>query len=54
MSDPGAFGTTPWVDQGLGYAAVLLVRKNLLSGLELWNEIRPLIIEQIQKPATKL
>jgi CubicO group peptidase (beta-lactamase class C family) len=54
LSDPGAFGTTPWVDQGLGYAAVLLVRKNLLSGLELWNEIRPLIIEQIQKPATKL
>lgn len=48
LSDQGAFGATPWVDLGLNYAAVLLVNKRTQSATELWDQIRPLIVEQIR------
>lgn len=49
LSDQGAFGCTPWLDLSLNYAAVLLVNKRTQSGTELWNQMRPLVIEQIRK-----
>lgn len=49
LSDQGAFGATPWVDLGLGYGAVLLILDRTQTGTEIWNAVRPLIIEQIRK-----
>ncbi|MDX2181119.1 MAG: serine hydrolase [Bryobacteraceae bacterium] len=49
LSDQGAFGSTPWMDLGLNYAAVLLVNKRTQAATELWDRIRPVIVEQIQK-----
>lgn len=47
FSDPGLFGTVPWIDQDLGYGAILLIDDNTFTGLDLWNAVRPLIIDQL-------
>ncbi|MEW6085733.1 MAG: serine hydrolase [Chloroflexota bacterium] len=49
LSDQGAFGCTPWVDFDLGYSAVLLIKDRTRTGTEIWNAIRPIIIEEFKK-----
>lgn len=45
FSDPGALGTVPWIDLGREYGAVLLLIDGPQAGLDLWNDIRPLILQ---------
>lgn len=47
LSDPGLFGTTPWIDQDIGYGAIILIDDNTFTGLDIWNAVRPLIIDQL-------
>jgi Beta-lactamase class C and other penicillin binding proteins len=47
VSDEGALGCTPWIDFDLGYSAVLLIKADGETGREIWNAIRPLIIDQL-------
>lgn len=47
FSDPGLFGTTPWIDQDLGYGAVILIDDSTRTGLDMWNAVRPLIIDTL-------
>lgn len=49
LSDQGAFGCTPWVDFGLGYSAVLLIKDRTRTGTEIWNAIRPIIIQELSR-----
>jgi CubicO group peptidase (beta-lactamase class C family) len=49
LSDQGLFGCTPWIDKGLNYSAILLIFNDTQTATEIWNAIRPLIIEQINK-----
>lgn len=49
LSDQGAFGCTPWVDFDLGYSAVLLIKDRTRTGTEIWNAIRPILIEEFKK-----
>ena len=46
FSDPGLFGTVPWIDEGLGYGAVLLTTTTLDNGLNLGDALRADIIRQ--------
>lgn len=46
LSDRGAFGCTPWVDFDLGYSAILLIKDRGRTGTEIWNAIRPIIIQE--------
>lgn len=50
-SDPGLFGSIPWIDIGLGYGAVLLLQADIASGtvtgLDIWDTLRPGIIAQL-------
>jgi CubicO group peptidase (beta-lactamase class C family) len=48
LSDQGAFGCTPWIDFEYNYTAILLIQRNLATGTNIWNEIRPLIVEQMR------
>lgn len=50
FSDPGLFGATPWIDLSLGYGAVLLIENTTLTGLALWDELRPSIITELTRP----
>ncbi len=47
FSDPGLFGATPWFDNGLNYGAVILIKQDTQTGLDMWNAARPLIIQQL-------
>jgi CubicO group peptidase (beta-lactamase class C family) len=47
LSDQGAFGATPWIDLGLGYAAIVLIEDRTSTGTRIWDAIRPLIIAQV-------
>lgn len=47
-SDPGLQGATPWFDTGLGYGAVILINSNTITGVAMWNAVRPLITAQLQ------
>ncbi|THD05578.1 hypothetical protein B1810_02345 [Panacagrimonas perspica] len=47
VSDPGLLGTTPWIEFGRNYAAVLLVDSNTANGLAMWKAARARIQEQI-------
>lgn len=49
LSDQGLFGCTPWIDKDLNYSAIILIFNRTQTGTEIWNEIRPLIVEQIKK-----
>jgi CubicO group peptidase (beta-lactamase class C family) len=49
LSDQGLFGCTPWIDKSLNYSAIILIFNRTQTGTEIWNEIRPLIVEQIRK-----
>lgn len=55
-SDPGAFGSIPWIDLALGYGAVLLLQEDILTGtntgLDIWDNLRPGIITQLTTPAS--
>ena len=50
-SDPGLFGSVPWIDNGLGYGAVLLIDQDVATGLDIWNTVRPIIIQQLRDGA---
>lgn len=43
ISDPGAWGTYPWIDRTRRYGAILFVRKQLAQGVALQREIKPLV-----------
>ncbi len=47
LSDLGLFGSAPWIDLGLNYSAFLLIFSNTITGAVIWNEVRPLVVEQI-------
>jgi CubicO group peptidase (beta-lactamase class C family) len=48
LSDQGAFGATPWIDFDLGYAATLLIRDRTQTGTEIWDAVRPIIIDRLK------
>jgi serine/threonine protein kinase len=48
LSDQGAFGCTPWIDLDSNYTAILLINDRTTTGTTIWNQIRPLIIEQMR------
>jgi CubicO group peptidase (beta-lactamase class C family) len=43
FSDPGAFGTVPWIDTRRGYGGVLFLKKDLRTGTKIWVAVKPLI-----------
>ncbi|TJY56655.1 beta-lactamase family protein [Sinimarinibacterium sp. CAU 1509] len=47
LSDPGLFGSVPWMDFDRRYAAILLINADMDRGITIWNAARPKIIEQI-------
>lgn len=50
-SDPGLFGSMPWIDLSLGYGGVLLIiSSDTVTGLDIWNDLRPEIIRQLSAP----
>ncbi len=49
-SDPGLFGTVPWIDVGSHYGGVILINKDAVTGLNMWNRVRPLIISKLGVP----
>jgi CubicO group peptidase (beta-lactamase class C family) len=46
--DPGLFGTTPWIDTGLGYGAIIMITSDTQTGLDMWNAARPVVISQLR------
>lgn len=48
ISDPGLFGTTPWLDVDKSYAAVILITNTTETGLAMWDSARSKIIEQLE------
>jgi CubicO group peptidase (beta-lactamase class C family) len=52
-SDPGTTGPTPWFDTGLGYAAVILIDQDSQTGYNMWNAVRPLVIQQLMAAAPR-
>jgi len=48
LSDQGAFGCTPWIDLDSNYNAILLINDRTSTGTTIWNQVRPLIIEQMR------
>jgi CubicO group peptidase (beta-lactamase class C family) len=49
FSDPGYFGATPWLDAGLGYAAIVLIYHDVPTGLDMQTAVRPVIITQLTR-----
>lgn len=47
LSDGGAFGTTPWMDFDRRYAASLLINSDVQHGMDIWHQVRPIILQQI-------
>ena len=48
ISDPGLFGTVPWMDFDQRYTAILLLRDEGVNvGVQTWEELRPLILQQL-------
>lgn len=47
LSDQGAFGCTPWIDFEHNYTAMILVNSNVPTATIIWNDARPLIVEQM-------
>ena len=48
LVDFGALGSVGWIDRDLGYAAVLLLEKDAATGLSVFEQIRPLIADQLR------
>lgn len=48
LSDQGAFGCTPWIDFEHNYTAIILVNSNVATATVIWNDVRPLIVAQMQ------
>ncbi|WP_169740751.1 serine hydrolase domain-containing protein [Nevskia soli] len=46
-SDPGLYGTCPWIDNGLEYGAIVLIDQDVTTGLSMWNAARSQIIKQL-------
>lgn len=69
VSDQGLYGTTPWLDFGLDYTAVLVLDEEatptgatpstsapstaLQKGVALWNELRPWLIRYYSDPSQR-
>ncbi len=55
-SDPGVFGTMPWIDLSLKYGAVLLLERDpadgTVTGIDIWDDLRPDIISQLTRSAS--
>lgn len=49
LSDPGLFGTVPWVDEDKNYAAVLLIKSSVQTGVVLWDELRPMVLGELNR-----
>lgn len=47
ISDPGLLGSTPWIDFGQGYTAVLLITGTPEKGLAMWTAARAKILEAL-------
>ncbi|MGQ0618527.1 MAG: serine hydrolase domain-containing protein [Panacagrimonas sp.] len=48
ISDPGVFGTVPWIDFDRRYSAVLLLLESEATvGIALWDDLRVPILEQL-------
>jgi len=47
ISDPGLLGSTPWIDFGQGYTAVLLINGTPEKGLAMWTAARAKILEAL-------
>lgn len=47
ISDPGAFGTVPWLDFNRRYSAILMLQSDVFVGVGLWDQLRPLILQQL-------
>lgn len=45
ISDPGLYGSTPWVDLDVGYGAVLFIQSTVATGADIQNGVRPLILQ---------
>lgn len=52
VSDPGAFGATPWVDRERGYAAFVLLERGYSDGVDLRDRLRPMLEELYPVPET--
>lgn len=48
LSDPGVLGATPWMDFDKDYSAALWVISDTTTGVNLWRQLRPLILQQIE------
>lgn len=49
LSDPGKFGSLPWLDFDRRYAATLLLNADVQRGIALWDDARTAIIGQINQ-----
>ncbi|MDM4770623.1 serine hydrolase [Solimonas sp. SE-A11] len=47
ISDPGLLGSTPWIDFGKGYTAVLLITGTPDKGLAMWTAAREKILTEL-------
>ncbi len=47
ISDPGLLGSTPWIDFGKGYTAVLLITGTPDKGLAMWTAAREKILAEL-------
>lgn len=47
ISDPGLLGSTPWIDYGKNYTAVLLITGTPDKGLAMWTAAREKILAQL-------
>ena len=47
FSDPGLLGATPWFDNGAKYGAVILIDQDTATGVQMWQAVRPLILQQL-------
>lgn len=46
-TDPGAYGTVPWIDSEAGYAAVILLESDNQTGFQLMVEVRDMVHDAI-------
>jgi CubicO group peptidase (beta-lactamase class C family) len=49
ISDPGLLGSTPWIDHGKNYTAVLLITGTPEKGLAMWTAARERILAELDR-----